>query len=216
MRTLGHLDEGTDVVTSYSFKIVRRPNDRFSWVFVEVRGDRRRVLARADRDYRYKERAEKAIGVIRKKAWGAEFLDATGATDDFDLPARGFEIAPYVVPLVIGQPRARHTRANGHRRRPGSRTTPTGQPDHLEAEDTALAGVSSAGPARRDSSDDAGALEKAAPAPPKKTVPAPPKKTPSAPPKKTPPAASATKATRRGAAKTASRGRPAAGSGGTR
>jgi hypothetical protein len=203
-------------VTSYSFEIVRRPNDRFSWVFVEVRGDRRRVLARADRDYRYKERAEKAIGVIKKKAWGAEVFDGTGATDDFDLPVRGFEIAPYVVPLVIGQPRARHTRANGHRRRPGSRTKPTGQPDHLEAEDTALAGVSSAGPARRDSSDDGGALEKAAPAPPKKAAPAPAKKTPPAPRKKTPPAPSAVQATRRGAAKKASGGRPAARAGRTR
>jgi hypothetical protein len=206
-------------VTSYSFEIVGRPDDRYSWKFVEDRGDRRRVLARADRDYRHKERAEKAIGVIKKKAWDAQVFDATDPTDDFDLPVRGFEIAPYVVPLVIGQPRARHTRANGHRRRPGSRTTPTDQPDHATAEEAALTEVSSALPARRDSGEDAAASQEAAPEA-KKATPAPPKKAPPAAVKKaatkTAPAPSGTKATGRGAAKKASRGRPAARAGGTR
>ena len=183
-------------MTSNSFEIVGRPDDRYSWKFVEDRGDRRRVLARADRDYRHKERAEKAIGVIKKKAWDAQVFDATDPTDDFDLPVRGFEIAPYVVPLVIGQPRARHTRANGHRRKPGSPTTPTDWPDHPAAEETAPTEVSSAAPVGRDSGEYAGAAKKAA--------------------TKTAPAPSGTKATGRGAAKKASRGRPAARAGGTR
>jgi uncharacterized protein YegP (UPF0339 family) len=97
MRMLGYFKEGTDVVTSYSFEIVRRPNDRLSWRFVEFRDDRRRVLAHADRDYRDKERAEKAICVIKKEASEADVFDATGATDDFDLPMRSFEITPYAV-----------------------------------------------------------------------------------------------------------------------
>jgi hypothetical protein len=169
-------------VVSYWFEMVRRPNDRFSWVFVKVDEGRRRVLARGDRDYRYKERAEQVIGVLKTEAGRAEVLDATSATDVFDLPRRSFEIAPYVVPLLIGQPRARHTRANGHRRKPGSPTTPTDRPDHPAAEETAPTEVSSAAPVGRDSGEYAGAAKKAAP----------------------------TKATRRGAAKKASRGRPAA------
>jgi hypothetical protein len=115
-------------VTGYSFEIVRRPNDRYSWKFVEDRGDRRRVLARADRDYRDKERAEKAICVIQNAASGADVVDASGATDVFALPARSFEITPYAVPLLIGQPRARRSRANGHRRTSTSGTTPTTGP----------------------------------------------------------------------------------------
>jgi uncharacterized protein YegP (UPF0339 family) len=200
MRMLGYFKEGTDVVTSYSFEIVRRPNDRLSWRFVEFRDDRRRVLAHADRDYRDKERAEKAICVIKKEASEADVFDATGATDDFDLPMRSFEITPYVVPLLIGQPQARHTRANGHRRRSRRRPTPTDRPVHPAAEETAPAEVPSAAPVGRDFGEDAGAAKKAASAAAKKAA----------------PAASVTKATRGGAAKKASGGRSAARGSGTR
>jgi hypothetical protein len=200
--------EGTDVVTSYSFEMVRRPNDRYSWVFVEDRGDRRRVLARGDRDYRDKERAEKAICVIKNAALRAGVVDATGATDVFDLPARSFEITPYVVPLLIGQPWARHTRANGHRRRSRRGATPTDQSNHPTAGGTASTDVSSPAPVARDSGDDAAAPIEAPPAAAKKAAPTA-AKTPA-------PAPSATKATGRVAAKKASGGRPAGRAGGNR
>ena len=81
-------------MSRYSFEIIRRGLDRFSWVFVEVCDGRRRVLARADRDFRKKKRAKKAACALQEAVADAEIIDATGDEDSFDLPATSFEIAP--------------------------------------------------------------------------------------------------------------------------
>ena len=137
-------------MTSYSFEIVTLLNDRVSWRLVEFRDDGPRVLVHADRDYRDKKRAEKAICVIQNAARDADVVDATGATDVCDLPARSFEITPYVVPLLFGPPRARHRRANGHRRRSRSSTTPTTELGQPASEGAAPTHVSPAVPAGED------------------------------------------------------------------
>jgi hypothetical protein len=85
------------------FEIVRRPYDRYSWLFVEVEDGRRRVLARSDRDYRSAKRLRSAIEDLREVLPGADVVDATGSTDPdgFELPASGFRFVSGVVPLVV-------------------------------------------------------------------------------------------------------------------
>ena len=86
---------------------------------------------------------------IQEVIVGAEIIDATGDEDPVDLPASTFEIAPFVVPLLIGQPQARRIRANGQRRRSRSRGTLADGPLRPASEDTALTQVSAAAPVRR-------------------------------------------------------------------
>jgi len=79
------------------FQIVRRGNGRFYWLFVSVKGRRRRVLARSTRDYGS---AQKAAGAIDK------LRDAIvlGSIDEpFRLPETSFHRVPGVVPLVVDE-----------------------------------------------------------------------------------------------------------------
>jgi uncharacterized protein YegP (UPF0339 family) len=96
-------------VPRYSFEIEKRAKKRFSWVFVEYAGRGRRVLARSNRDYKRKKRAEKAVCTFRKKTGSADIRDADGGTDAFDLPPSRFEFTPYAVSLRVSGPSAQRT-----------------------------------------------------------------------------------------------------------
>lgn len=113
-------------MTDYRFEIVKRAKGRFSWVFAEGDGGRRRVLARADRDYRNKKRAKEAIETVRRRASGADVVSPVRSPNDTDLPATSFEFAEDVLPLpvVSGQRR----RAEAKRKRTRSKP-PTAQQD---------------------------------------------------------------------------------------
>ena len=113
--------KGEAVVSRYSFEIIRRGFDRFSWVFVEVCDGRRRVLARADRDFRKKKQARRAACALQDAVADAEIIDATGGNDPSDLPATSFEIAPYALPLVVGPPPITRAVTGGRRRRSRAR-----------------------------------------------------------------------------------------------
>ena len=113
--------KGVAVVSRYSFEIIRRGFDRFSWVFVEVCDGRRRVLARADRDFRKKKQARRAVCALQDAVADAEIIDATGGNDPSDLPATSFEIAPYALPLVVGPPPITRAVTGGRRRRSRAR-----------------------------------------------------------------------------------------------
>jgi hypothetical protein len=82
----------------FRFQIVRRPNDRFGWIFVKVRRSGRvRVLARSVRDYRSPEKVEDAIDRLQ----GAPVDDTTFVRAPFPIPATSFDIVPGVVPLLV-------------------------------------------------------------------------------------------------------------------
>lgn len=79
------------------FQIVRRGNGRFYWLFVSVKGRRRRVLARSTRDY---SSAQKAAGAIDK----LRAAIVLGSIDEpFRLPETSFHRVPGVVPLVVDE-----------------------------------------------------------------------------------------------------------------
>jgi len=80
----------------YRFEILRRGADRFSWLFVVLKGRRRRVLARSTRDY---PSAEKALQAIDRLRSATNVVDTTD--DPFPLPATFFQIVPGVVPLIV-------------------------------------------------------------------------------------------------------------------
>jgi hypothetical protein len=86
-------------VKEYRFEIARRGYRRFTWRFVVINGDRRRVLARARRDYRSPKAVKRVIDRLRE----AEVVDLSGANDDgrFPLPTTSFRIVPGVVPLMV-------------------------------------------------------------------------------------------------------------------
>jgi hypothetical protein len=92
------VDEERRVMKSFRFfQIVRRGNGRFYWLFVSVKGRRRRVLARSTRDY---SSAQKAAGAIDKLR-GAIVL---GSIDEpFRLPETSFHRVPGVLPLVVDE-----------------------------------------------------------------------------------------------------------------
>jgi uncharacterized protein YegP (UPF0339 family) len=108
-------------VTEYQFEIVKRAKGRFSWVFFEADGGRRRVLARADRDYRNKKRAKKAICTLRDQASGAELLPGKCSSDDTDLPPTYFELTPPSTPLPVGRATKQRAYAKGRRRKSKTR-----------------------------------------------------------------------------------------------
>jgi hypothetical protein len=86
----------------YRFEIVGRAFGRFTWRLVELRGRRRRVLARSDRDYSSLEKVRAAIAEFREIVRIAGVVDTTlpGETP-FELPPTRFEFVEGVVPLVV-------------------------------------------------------------------------------------------------------------------
>jgi hypothetical protein len=86
----------------YRFEIVGRAFERFTWRLVELRGTRRRVLARDDQDYSTLVKVEEAIAAFRVIVGDAEVVNTTlpGATP-FPLPPTSFEFVDGVVPLVV-------------------------------------------------------------------------------------------------------------------
>jgi hypothetical protein len=86
----------------YRFEIVGRAFGRFTWRLVELRGSRRRVLARDDQDYSTLPKVEEAIAAFRVIVGGAQVVNTTlpGATP-FPLPPTRFEFVDGVVPLVV-------------------------------------------------------------------------------------------------------------------
>jgi hypothetical protein len=89
-------------VLQYRFEIVGRAFERFTWRLVELRGTRRRVLARDDQDYSTLVKVEEAIAAFRVIVRDAEVVNTTlpGATP-FPLPPTSFEFVDGVVPLVV-------------------------------------------------------------------------------------------------------------------
>src|SRR5687768_1137605 len=86
----------------YRFEIVGRAFGRFTWRLVELRGRRRRMLARSDQDYSSLEKAGAAIAEFREIVKIAFVVDTTlpGETP-FELPPTRFEFVEGVVPLVV-------------------------------------------------------------------------------------------------------------------
>ena len=110
------------------FEIVRRPYDRYAWLFVEVEDGRRRVLARSDRGYRSTKKLRSAIDDLRKVLPDAEVVDATSPPDPdgFELPTTGFRFVSGVVPLVVEEGPVDYARAVVRRR--GRRRDSTPEP----------------------------------------------------------------------------------------
>lgn len=82
----------------FRFQIVRRPNDRFGWIFVRVRRSGRiRVLARSVRDFSSVAKVEAAI----EKLQAAPVEDTTVVQAAFPIPVTSFDIVPGVVPLMV-------------------------------------------------------------------------------------------------------------------
>jgi hypothetical protein len=88
-------------VNPYFFEIVRRAFDRYSWNLVGYRGGRRRVLARAHRDYRSPRKARKAAEVLREVVGNADIVDAF-PDSGYRLPVASFEVVSDVLPLRVG------------------------------------------------------------------------------------------------------------------
>jgi hypothetical protein len=85
------------------FEIVRRPYGRFSWLLVQLRRGRRRVLARSERDYRSRGKVRRVIEAIKDVVPNAPVFDATRP---FTLPDTSFHIVGDVLPLPVGGPPA--------------------------------------------------------------------------------------------------------------
>lgn len=79
------------------FQIVRRGNGRFYWLFVSVKGRRRRVLARSTRDYSSVQKAAGAIDKLRAA------IVPGSIEEPFELPETSFHRVPGVVPLVVDE-----------------------------------------------------------------------------------------------------------------
>jgi hypothetical protein len=86
----------------YRFEIVGRPIERFTWRLVELRGTRRRVLARDEQDYSTLEKVEAAIAGFRLIVRDAGKVNTTlpDATP-FPLPPTRFEFVDGVTPLPV-------------------------------------------------------------------------------------------------------------------
>ena len=88
----------------YWFAIVRRGYDRYSWLFVEVKDGRRRVLAQSIRDYRSVKKARKAAAALRCGVMDADIIDASGSQGARLMAVTSsFEPVPGVLPLVVGE-----------------------------------------------------------------------------------------------------------------
>ena len=76
----------------YRFEIARRTNNRYSWLFVEIKESRHRVLAYSARDYGSRGKAMKAIAVWKEAVPGADVFDVYGPheRDPFAASASNF------------------------------------------------------------------------------------------------------------------------------
>jgi hypothetical protein len=83
----------------YFFEIVERPDDRHSWILVRLHDRRRRVIARASRDYESRDDALAAVDRFKERV-------QTALTAPIVLEPAGyeFEIVPDVVSLPVGSP----------------------------------------------------------------------------------------------------------------
>jgi hypothetical protein len=86
-------------VNPYFFEIVRRGGDRYSWILVRDHDDRRRVLARAHRDYRSLRKARRAVEALKEVVGAADIVTAF---DHYPLPVATFEVVAGVLPLRMG------------------------------------------------------------------------------------------------------------------
>jgi hypothetical protein len=86
-------------VNSYFFEIVERAFGRFSWILVVYRKGRRRVIARANRDYRTSRKAAKAARRLKQIVGSAKIVFAFPPTPDFT-----FEVLRDVLALPVGSP----------------------------------------------------------------------------------------------------------------
>src|SRR4051812_25142888 len=86
-------------VNSYFFEIVERAFDRFSWILVVYRKGRRRVIARASRDYRTPRKAARAARRLKRIVGDAPIVFAVAPAPDFT-----FEVLRDVLPLPVGSP----------------------------------------------------------------------------------------------------------------
>jgi len=86
-------------VNPYFFEIVCRGGDRYSWILVRDRDGRRRVLARAHRDYRSPRKARRAVEALKEVVGAADIVIAF---DHYPLPVATFEVVAGVLPLRMG------------------------------------------------------------------------------------------------------------------
>lgn len=105
--------------SQYWFQVIKRGYDRYSWVLVEARDGRVRVLAHSARDYSSKKKTRKAIERVMGAAGDAQVLDEACGYPGFDVPMTRFEVDPYVFPLPVRDPMLRHARGKGRRRSRG-------------------------------------------------------------------------------------------------
>ena len=96
--------------TYFFFEIVERPYDRYSWILVEYRRDRRRVIARTNRDYRSPRKAYRAAQRLQRAIEDAEIVDAFSRTRDYR-----FEVLEDVLPLRTEQERTEQERTEQER-----------------------------------------------------------------------------------------------------
>jgi hypothetical protein len=123
------------------FEIVRRTYDRFSWVFIEEGDGRRRILARSHRDYRSRKKVRRAVARLQLLVDGAEVRDGAGWSESVELPNTSFHLAPYALPLLVGEPSARIDQGF-EVRFPGRRRRRTGKAALGERTEQAVAGAS--------------------------------------------------------------------------
>jgi uncharacterized protein YegP (UPF0339 family) len=128
----------------YRFEIVRRTNNRYSWLFVKVKDGRHRVLASSARDYGSRRKAMKAIAAWKKAVPGADVFDVYGPTErpPFTASASNFQLVSGVLPLIVEEsPIEYHSAAvrRRERKRPDelakaavSPAQPTAQPEVVE------------------------------------------------------------------------------------
>jgi hypothetical protein len=116
-------------VNPYFFEIVRRGGDRYSWILVRDRDGRRRVLARAHRDYRSPRKARRAVEALKEVVGAADIVTAF---DHYPLPVATFEVVAGVLPLRMGTFDADEARTRRRRRvaagGPASAQTTTERP----------------------------------------------------------------------------------------
>jgi hypothetical protein len=86
-------------VNSYFFEIVERAFDRYSWILVVYQSGRRRVIARANRDFRSARKAAKAAEGLKAIVKGAQIVRAFPTAPD-----HSFQILRDVLPLPVGSP----------------------------------------------------------------------------------------------------------------
>jgi uncharacterized protein YegP (UPF0339 family) len=134
------VNKGRHIMKKYWFEIVRRASKRYSWLFVELRDGRQRVLACSARDYRSRKRARRAVTMLQSAVPGAYVIERRCSTDRFMVPDSSFQLVSGVLPLVVGESpidrysamrRRREARQRGSAKR-GERSKESAEtPEHL-------------------------------------------------------------------------------------